>query len=71
MARINEYFLNFYHQLAFESLSMLNYLSIGSMVIFLLVSLLLGLRIIWYYRFRFKQNEQTFHFATFIPSHVL
>lgn len=53
MEQLNEFYLNDYQSTANYSHDLLSYLSIASLVIYLVVSLLLGLAFNHYFKFRF------------------
>ena len=54
-----------------KSHSILNYLSIASMIVYLVISLLLGLAVNQYFKFRFHQVIESFTFLSFIPNQYL
>jgi hypothetical protein len=71
METLNEHFLGEYQSSAEASSSTLNYLTIASMVAFLVMSLVNGLLVDNYRRFRFEQAEASFRFFTFIPNQLI
>ena len=54
-----------------NSHSILNYVSIASMVVYLVVSLLLGIAVNQYFKFRFDQVNESFIYLSLIPNHHL
>ena len=71
LSRLNEHFLVYYQDKADSSLAFFDYFSIGSMVLFGMIFVLLGISITRYTLFRFRQNEACFHFLTMIPHQML
>lgn len=71
MQGLNEYYLNDYQKTSMEQHDTLNYFTIGSMLVYFFLSLVLSLALNHYFKFRLNQLGQSFTFFSFIANYYL
>lgn len=71
MRFLNEFFLTYYEHTSKEQHAMLNYFTISSMLIHLVLSLVLSLALNHYFKFRFDQLIGSFSFFSHISNQYL
>jgi ABC-type sugar transport system permease subunit len=67
MQRLSEFYLDNYEETTNRQLSILNFFTISSMVLYLILSLILAITLNNYFKFRFDQLIQSFTFFSYIP----